>query len=129
MKTIVNVLDFGAQCNDSIQTAHIQAAIDYCFQQGGGEVQVPGGTYLIGSIRIRSGVTLHLLENAVLKGTRNPEDYFTYLENDIEPLRPDQVTDAPYIHVSTIKGETAYDPGDLRYRYRRLPQAYSHNGR
>ncbi|MGI6173949.1 MAG: glycoside hydrolase family 28 protein [Christensenellales bacterium] len=127
MKTVVNILNFGAQCDGTIQTAPIQAAIDHCFLQGGGEVQVPAGTFVIGSIRIRSGVALHLLENAVLKGTRDPEDYFSYLEDGIEPLRHDQVTNAPYIHVSTIKGETAYDPDDLRYRYRRLPASRWNN--
>lgn len=30
-------------------------------------MQVPEGTYILGDIRIRSNVTLHLLENAVLK--------------------------------------------------------------
>lgn len=127
LRITVSVTSFGAVCDGTLQTTRIQAAIDHCFEQGGGEVQVPAGTFLIGGIRLRSGVTLHLLENAVLKGSRNPEDYFTYLENDIDPLPPEKITDAPYIHVSTIKGETAYDPNDTRYRYRRLPASRWNN--
>lgn len=127
VRTTVSVSAFGAVCDGTLQTARFQAAIDHCFEQGGGEVQVPAGKFLISSIRLRSGVTLHLMENAVLKGSRDPEDYFSYLDNDIEPLSPEKITNAPYIHVSAIKGETAYDPDDPRYRYRRLPASRWNN--
>ena len=86
--TIVSICDFGAERNNELQTAKIQNAIDYCFNQGGGEVQIPEGVFLTGGIRLRSTVTLHLLKNAVLKGSKNPEDYFGYLNDKTEPLAP-----------------------------------------
>src|ERR1700722_4925308 len=39
-------------------TAAFQKAIDTCASNGGGTVQIGPGNYLIGSIELRSGVTL-----------------------------------------------------------------------
>lgn len=76
MKTIVNIMDFGALSNGELQTRAIQDAIDHVFLAGGGEVQVPKGVYMTGGIRLRSNITLHLLEGAVLKGSQDTEDYY-----------------------------------------------------
>lgn len=80
------VTDFGARTDGTLCTEAIQGAIDECFLSGGGEVTVPAGRFLTGSIRLRSGVTLHLLENAVLLGSTDPEDYFGYLTDKLEPI-------------------------------------------
>ena len=42
---------------------------------GGGEVLLPRGVYLCGSIFLKSGVDFHLAEGAVLKGSPDPSDY------------------------------------------------------
>lgn len=90
----VNICDFGAVPGaEELQTDKIQAAIDHCFALGGGEVVVPEGIFRTGGIRLRSNITLHLLKNACLKGSRNPEDYFGYKEDTVEPI-PDLITDA-----------------------------------
>ena len=89
----VSVLDYGAKCDGALQTQAFQTAIDACFLAGGGEVTVPGGEYIVAGIRLRSGVTLHLLENAILKGTRNPEDYLSYLDDTLEPVPEEDKTD------------------------------------
>lgn len=86
---IYSILDFGAKTNGELTTKEIQNAIDACFLSGGGEVIIPAGKYVISSIRIRSNVTLHLLENAELIGSINPEDYFCYLEDKVEPITED----------------------------------------
>lgn len=94
-KLSVSVIDFGAVPNaDTVQTKAFQSAINHCFLKGGGEVQVPCGTYIIGDIRIRSNVTLHLLENAVIKGSKNPHDYRNILNDKLEPLPEKELTDA-----------------------------------
>lgn len=94
-KTIVSVTDFGAIANsDVIQTEAFQKAIDHCFLQGGGVVEVPSGRYIIGDIRIRSNTTLHLLENAALVGSKNPKDYRNILNDKLEPLPQEEATDA-----------------------------------
>ncbi len=121
MKLSVSVLDFGARCDGTLQTAALQAAIDHCFLQGGGEVVVPEGIYLTGGIRLRSDITLHLLKGAVIKGVRDPEQYYGYVNDTLEPLKPEQITDAGYVPLWTIHGETAYDENDSRYRFKRIP--------
>lgn len=85
-RMIYNVKDFGAYPNGRLCTKEIQSAIDACFLAGGGEVTVPEGDFFTGGLRLRSNVTLHLLENARLIGSITPEDYCVYLEDKIEPI-------------------------------------------
>jgi hypothetical protein len=56
-------------------TAVLQKALDRCAAQGGGEVVVPAGDYLIGSVRIGSNTTLRLSGGATLIGSPDPNDY------------------------------------------------------
>ena len=122
MKITVSAKDFGLKAeSEALQTKAVQDAIDYCFEKGGGVVEIPEGEYHIGDIRIRSNITLHLLEGAKLLGSTNPEDYFNYKNDKVEPLREDQITDAPYVHLSTIHGETEYVENKPEYRFRRIP--------
>ncbi len=97
MKQFV-VTDFGAiNGAQAPQTDAIQAALDACFLEGGGEVVVPAGMqFVTGDIRIRSNTTLHLMENAVLLGSRNIADYFHINEDKLQPLPDDQNADAPW---------------------------------
>ena len=86
----VSVTDFGAKPNDdALQTDKFQKAIDYCFEKGGGEVTVPEGEYLIGDIRLRSNITFHLLKNAVIKGSRNFEDFYNIENDKYDPIKID----------------------------------------
>jgi len=81
MKVIYNVLDYGAKASaEELQSPFIQKAIDECAKNGGGEVIIPTGTFLIGSLYMRSHVTLHLLEDAVLLGSIVPDDYTDFPE-------------------------------------------------
>ena len=59
----------------TLNTRSIQFAIDYIHQQGGGRLVFDVGRFLTGSIHLKSNVTLHLLEGAVLLGVLNPLDY------------------------------------------------------
>ncbi|MBR5739092.1 MAG: right-handed parallel beta-helix repeat-containing protein [Lachnospiraceae bacterium] len=81
-----NVCDYGACYSDKLQTEAFQKAIDDCFLSGGGRVVVPCGVYVIGGIRLRSGVELYLETGAIVKGSRNPEDYYGYLNDTLEPV-------------------------------------------
>jgi len=74
-----NVLDFGAK-NDgkTINTQAIQKAIDQCNASGGGTVMLDGGgTYVTGTIYLKSYVTLHVSNGTVLMGSPNFTDYTT----------------------------------------------------
>lgn len=62
----------------TLNTAAIQRAIDACAGGGGGMVQVPAGTFLTGTLHLKSNVDLHLESGAVLKGSPNINDYQAY---------------------------------------------------
>ena len=59
----------------TLNTRSIQFAIDHIHQQGGGRLVFDVGRFLSGTIHLKSNVTLHLLEGAVLLGSLNPMDY------------------------------------------------------
>lgn len=70
------IVDFGAKGDGvALNTKCIQAAIDSMASLGGGTVIVDSGHYVCGTLYLKSGVTLHLDDNAVLKGSTNPWDY------------------------------------------------------
>lgn len=70
------VSDFGAK-NDgfTINTNTIQKAIDFVHDQGGGRLIFETGSYVTGSIYLKSNVTLHLEQGATILGSTNPFDY------------------------------------------------------
>ncbi|RAP75644.1 glycoside hydrolase family 28 protein [Paenibacillus montanisoli] len=73
---VFNVLDYGAVGNgETLDTAAINQAIADCHELGGGTVWLPSGTYLSGTVFMRSNVTLHLDAGSVLLGSPNMEDY------------------------------------------------------
>lgn len=73
---MISILDFGAVGDGTtLCTDAIQRAIDTCSEQGGGRVVVPSGTYLTGTVYLRSHVELHLQSGACLLGSDRPEDY------------------------------------------------------
>ncbi|MEJ7664679.1 MAG: glycosyl hydrolase family 28 protein [Hymenobacter sp.] len=74
-----SVKSYGAVADGrTVVTAAIQKAVDACTKAGGGTVEVPAGTYIIGTVFLKSNVTLHLDNGAVLKGSPNLTDYHAY---------------------------------------------------
>ncbi|MBU2950939.1 glycoside hydrolase family 28 protein [Tamlana agarivorans] len=88
---LFNVKDFGA-IGDSLamNTKPVQAAIDACSSSGGGTVWVPAGNFIIGTIQLKSNVTLSLDYGASLLGSQNIKDYATNItkprEGNVECL-------------------------------------------
>ena len=73
---IYNVLDFGADPDgNSLATAAIQQAIDACAQNGGGQVYVPKGEFLVGTLNLRSNVDFHFETGAQLTATTDLSQY------------------------------------------------------
>lgn len=71
-----NAVDFGVKGDGiTINTAIIQGAIDYITTHGGGRLVFKAGSYLTGSIYLKSNVVLHLQEGSTLLGSINPFDY------------------------------------------------------
>lgn len=70
------ITSFGATADGRTRaTAAIQQAIDMAGAAGGGRVVVPAGTYLCGSIQLRSDVELHLDAGARLLASGDYDDY------------------------------------------------------
>jgi len=61
-----------------LMTQKIQSAIDSCAKAGGGTVVFSTGTYISGTIQLKSHVSLQFEKGAILQGSENYNDY----END-----------------------------------------------
>jgi polygalacturonase len=59
----------------TLNTKAIQAVIDELAATGGGTIVVPKGEFLSGALFLKGGINLELLEGAVLKGSKNFDDY------------------------------------------------------
>jgi len=75
---VVNIKSFGAIGDGvAMETKAIQDSIDACHDAGGGIVRVPAGDFQIGTIELKSNVTLSLDHGANLLGSTNTDDYRT----------------------------------------------------
>ena len=71
-----DITGFGAKGDGTtINTQYIQKAIDMCSLDGGGQVYIPNGIFLTGTVILKSNVELYLEAQAVLKGSPNMSDY------------------------------------------------------
>ena len=74
--SVFNVKQYGAAADGRTKdTAAIQKAIDVCAASGGGLVYLAPGTYLSGTVVLKSNVTLHLESGATLLGSTDLDDY------------------------------------------------------
>src|SRR3974390_3099709 len=73
---VFKITDFGAKGDGlTVNTRAINEAVDACSQAGGGQVLVPPGSYLSGTIHLRSHITLFLAAGATIVGTTNLDLY------------------------------------------------------
>jgi len=70
------ITDYGAIGDGNYDCSQaIKNAIEVCHNNGGGKVIIPKGTFLTGSIYLKSNVNLHVLKNAELKFSTQTEKY------------------------------------------------------
>jgi hypothetical protein len=73
---VYDITTYGAKGDrTTLNTSALQAAIDACHADGGGTVLVPRGVFRIGTVELRSNITLHLAASAVLLGSGVGADY------------------------------------------------------
>lgn len=71
-----DIREFGAvEGGETMVTEAIRAAVEACFDAGGGRVVIPSGEWLTGPIHLRSNVNLHISEGALVKFSKNIDDY------------------------------------------------------
>ena len=103
--TQYNILNDG-----KIHTQEIQTLIDTAYENGGGVIVVPAGTYMTGSLFFKQGVNLYVAEGGVLKGSDDISDY------EIRMTRIEGET-CPYftalINADGIDGFTMFGPGTI----------------
>jgi hypothetical protein len=73
---VFNVRDFGATGDGAtLDTGAVQAAIDACHADRGGTVLIPAGDFVVGTIELKSHVTLHLAAAGRLLGSPDAAHY------------------------------------------------------
>jgi hypothetical protein len=71
-----NIFDFGAKGDGkTLDTQALQAAIDACHKDQGGTVLVPAGVFVIGTVEMKSHVTLHIAAGGKLLGSADGKQY------------------------------------------------------
>ena len=80
--SVYNVLDYGAKGDGkTLDHMAINKAIEAATNNGGGQVLLPPGVYLCGSIRMKSNVDLHLLRGAKILAA--PAEMKAYDESEV----------------------------------------------
>ncbi len=75
-RAVYDVRQYGASGDGKrLDTQAVQEAIDACSGSGGGMVYFPDGTYLTGTVILKSHVTLHLEPGATILGSTSLKDY------------------------------------------------------
>lgn len=75
-KKIFSVNDYGAVSDTvTVNSSSIQKAIDDCAAKGGGTVTFKPGTYVTGSIFLKSNVHLRIDKDVLILGSQNFDDY------------------------------------------------------
>lgn len=100
-----NIRNFGAVGDGvTLDTAAIQRAIDQAANQGG-QVVIPEGKFLTGTIHLRSNVDLHLNKGATLLGSAKRKDYEKVVWYCL--ISADKVHDVKISGDGTINGQGA----------------------
>ncbi|MCH8475324.1 MAG: right-handed parallel beta-helix repeat-containing protein [Opitutales bacterium] len=100
----------------TINTAAIQQTLDRIRESGGGEVIVPPGVFLTGSLEIHSHTLLTLMPGAILRGSPNLEDYRIngpVPQAEREPFRNPAMQDRHLLLLHRAKGVTIRGPGEI----------------
>jgi polygalacturonase len=99
-----NVKDFGAIGDGkTLDTIAINKAIEKCAVESGGIVYFPEGTFLSGSIHLKSSITLNISDKATILGA--PNDIGVYDQPEANPWDAYQDFGHSHWHNSLIWGE------------------------
>lgn len=69
------ITDYGIKDDGNIYTEEFQKLINSVYDNGGGYIMIPDGTYMTGSLFFKPGVNLYIEKNGILKGSQDITDY------------------------------------------------------
>jgi polygalacturonase len=99
---ILNIMEFGAKGDGrSKDTSAIQAAIG-AVGRAGGTVLFPSGTYISGTVRLKSSVTLHLAPGSTLRASPDNADFDPCEKLDYNTYSDKETS---FFHCALIRGE------------------------
>ncbi|HTL57057.1 MAG TPA: right-handed parallel beta-helix repeat-containing protein [Candidatus Limnocylindrales bacterium] len=119
---VFNITSFGAKGDGvTLNTRSINDAIGACSAAGGGQVLIPPGRFVSGTIHLRSHITLFLAAGATLVGTTNLD---AYQQPEIPSFMPEakwgkwhralivgeNVEDVRFAGPGLIDGNRVFDP-------------------
>ena len=105
----VDMLKAGAKANGkALNTKLINSTIDRLNRGGGGTLFFPAGTYLTGSIHLKSNITLELEAGAILLFSDNFDDYLPFVEVRHEGVMMVDETDTIYVKFIQSDSEDAF---------------------
>lgn len=82
-----NITSFGAVGDGkTLCTKALQTAIASCNAKGGGDVLIPPGIFMIGTVHLKTNIHLQLNAGAVLRGSTNLNDYENFIPDT--PYKP-----------------------------------------
>lgn len=126
---IYNIRALGAVGDGkTLETPAVQKAVDACSSAGGGVVVIPTGHYLIGTIHLKSNVTILLDAGAELIGTTDLNQYQSFTAPKGTPLANqshwhralilgENIENVTITGRGTIDGNKVFDPhGEERMR-------------
>ena len=119
---IFNIRDYGAVGDGKTpDTAALNKAIDACSAARGGQVLVPAGRYLTGTVHLKSNVTLKLDNGAEIVGTPDLSQYQNFTSPGDTPLASrlrwhralilgEDLENVAIVGRGTIDGNKVFDP-------------------
>ncbi|HTB81711.1 MAG TPA: glycosyl hydrolase family 28 protein [Opitutaceae bacterium] len=104
----LSILDTGAVADGTTDnTAAIQKAIDDCHDHSGGEVIVPRGRFLTGTLQLRDNVTLRFQTDSVLLGIPQLTAY-----RNLDPFKEGLGIDVGYALITAVDAKNIGLVGD-----------------
>lgn len=111
--SIFSPYDFGAKGDSkTIDTKAIQAAIDSCHNSGGGKVYLHSGTFISGTLYLKSNVTLYIEAGTTLKGSDNLE-HFPSIPSNHSAYQKSLETNKMLIYAEDVKNISILGRGTI----------------